>query len=59
MFEILSLFCEQPSYLARVSDPSLYIVASRDKREGEDPTEGQRLVRLPLDELQQQSSEQS
>ncbi|KXN90146.1 hypothetical protein AN958_04636 [Leucoagaricus sp. SymC.cos] len=41
MFQILSLF-----------------LASRGKQEGEeDSSEGQRLVRLPLDELQQQTTE--
>ncbi|KAJ3569622.1 hypothetical protein NP233_g4932 [Leucocoprinus birnbaumii] len=37
---------------------SLFL-ASREKQEEEGESEGQRLVRLPLDELQQQSSDQS
>jgi len=37
---------------------SLFL-ASREKQEGEDVSEGQRLVRLPIDELQQQTSENS
>lgn len=32
-------------------------VASREKQDAEDTFDGQRLVRLPIDELQQQASE--
>ncbi|KAF9453916.1 hypothetical protein P691DRAFT_657087 [Macrolepiota fuliginosa MF-IS2] len=37
---------------------SLFL-ASREKQDDDDASEGQRLVRLPIDELQQQTSEQS
>jgi hypothetical protein len=56
MFQILSLF--RGYILQRIClgliDTS---VASREKQDVEDTLDGQRLVRLPIDELQQQTSE--
>jgi len=61
MFQVLSLFCEWLKCISYDSRSTILAVASRETSEPNTqiPLEGQQLVRVPMEDIQEASSQQT